>query len=456
MRTLLFALALVACGPIVVHGQERKFPYEAIVEVDGEYVRSGPGPSFYPTEKLRKGSKVTVHRHDPGGWCMITPPPGSFSWIRADHVQKSGESGGVLKSNNVVVHVGSSLSSDEFTTIQGNLSRGDAVQILGEKSFQFNDGPKLMYKISPVRREWRWIQRKAIVASDSIQSEPFPGESAPRKKTTGPVADQIELSPDAFAQPISTGDTVTGPGNSLPKNQKPRASIGMATDTDGSSFADRLDAIDVQFRNMIKQDPSTWDLKEIQRQYTQLDNDATQPSQSKTIALRLDAVSRYEKTNRDYLAFLKISEEARAKDAELAALQRDAEQRALTGTPPNGAQPAASPTPVTRPQPAAGDVVASTGNVPPGDTPKPAETPKFAGAGMVVPMAQSFPGGPQFALVAPGGKLLAYLMPSPGVDLKKSVNQSMGIIGERSFKQDWNAEVITVRGLQPVQLRGSR
>ena len=44
---------------------------------------------------------------------------------------------------------------------------------------------------------------------------------------------------------------------------------------------------------------------------------------------------------------------------------------------------------------------------------------------MIVHMTQSFPGGPQYALVAPGGKLLAYLVPAQGVDLKKAVNQSM-------------------------------
>lgn len=463
MRSLFIAaLLIIACQQVSAQAQDRKFPYEAIVEVDGEYIRSGPGPSFYPTDKMRKGSKVTVHRHDPGGWCMISPPAGSFSWIKAEHVQRSGESNGVLKSNNVVVHVGSSLSSDEFTTIQGNLSKGDAVQILGEKNFPFDDGQKLMYKISPIRREWRWIQRKSIVAADEIQTSPFPGESAPRKKPTGPVADQMELDPDAFAQPISTGETVTGPGSSSSRNSSPRiGGTQNVLNPEVSNFADRLDSVDRQFREMIKeQEPASWNLTGIERQYAELDNDATQPSQSKTIALRLDAVSRYEKVQNDYLNFLKISEEAKQRDAELAAMQRDAEQRAAGG---GSAAPNATPTPVMpqprpqpTPQPVGGDAGGPTGgNSPVGSAP-PANAPKFAGAGLVVPMAQTFPGGPQFALVAPGGKLLAYLIPATGVDLKRASNQSMGIIGDRSFRQDWGADVINVRGLQPVQLRASR
>src|SRR5262245_42577363 len=47
MRSLLlFTLVIFACGQVAAQAQDRKFPYQAIVEIDGEYVRSGPGPSF--------------------------------------------------------------------------------------------------------------------------------------------------------------------------------------------------------------------------------------------------------------------------------------------------------------------------------------------------------------------------------------------------------------------------
>ena len=71
-------------------------------------------------------------------------------------------------------------------------------------------------------------------------------------------------------------------------------------------------------------------------------------------------------------------------------------------------------------------------------------------------MAKTFPGGPQFVLIAPSGKLLAYLQPTPGVDLRRYNGQSMGIVGDRQFRQDWGADTITVRSLQPVQLRPGR
>lgn len=457
MRFPIVTSIMLVVGCAIAGAEERKFPYQAIVEADGEYVRSGPGPNFYPTDKMRKGDKVTVMRHDLGGWCMITPPPGSFSWIRAEHVERTGDATGVLKANKVVVHIGSALSVDEFTTIQGSLSKGSAVQILGEKQFPFDDGPKLMYKISPIQREWRWIHRRGIIAADAIQSDPFPGESVPRKKPAGPVAEQIEIDPDAFTHPISTSDSVSGsaspdiePGPSGTRNQKPAGS-GILPDPE-AGFLDRLNAIDSRFREMIKLDPAVWKLDEIEQEYMQLDSDATQPSQSRTIALRLDAVSRYQKTQREYQGFLRINEEAKQRDAQLAQLQREAELRAVGGA--NGTTP--QPTVQPQPQPNIGGPIASTGDDAASGNPARPAAPKFSGAGIVVPMSQTFPGGPQFALVAPGGKLLAYLAPVQGVDLKRAANQSMGIIGERSFRQEWGADTITVRGLQPVQLRASR
>ena len=71
-------------------------------------------------------------------------------------------------------------------------------------------------------------------------------------------------------------------------------------------------------------------------------------------------------------------------------------------------------------------------------------------------MSKTCPGGPQYALIAPDGKLLAYLQPAAGVDLRRNAGQAMGIIGDRQFRQDWGADTITVRGLQPVQLKTGR
>ena len=56
-------------------------------------------------------------------------------------------------------------------------------------------------------------------------------------------------------------------------------------------------------------------------------------------------------------------------------------------------------------------------------------------------------------LVAPDGRLLAYLEASQGVNLDSLQNQALGIVGERSFREALQADVIVVRGYQPVVLR---
>ena len=443
MRTLLLITVLLLADGIVVRAADRQFPYEAIVDVeDGENVRSGPGPKYYPTEKLRKGDRVMVHRHDPGGWCMIAPPPGSFSWVRAEHIQKNSNGTGVLKTSGVVVHIGSSINPDDFTTVQANLSQGDAVEILGEKNFSFEDGPRLMYKIKPVKREWRWIARKSIVATDALQSEPFPQESSPKKKRTGPVA---QLDEGSFAKPVSARPPQTSDeADTAERPSKQTSDDNAIRKTDpGSELARKqLEEIDQQFREMIHQDPSTWDLDSLQAQYEELDEEVSQASMTAAITLRQDAVKRYRKIQQDYADVFKLTADARQRDAQGAAMPGQqgsgVASNGSTSNSPSPANPARPPVPPSTSAPRSGPA------------------PAFDGAGIVQKMAQTFPGGPQFVLITPEGRMLSFLQPAPGVDLNRHVGKAMGVVGQRVHRDDWNADVITVRSLQPVQLRGTR
>ena len=128
MRSILLLLLTFGCAA-TGWCADRKFPYEAVVEVAEEFVRSGGGQNFYPTSKVRRGDKVTVHRHDAGGWAMISPPPGSFSWIEARYLKRQGNVG-VLTASNVIVRVGSEFN-DDHSFYQVDLSKGQTVEILG-------------------------------------------------------------------------------------------------------------------------------------------------------------------------------------------------------------------------------------------------------------------------------------------------------------------------------------
>ena len=459
---LMTAVAWFASG-MVAEAADRKFPYEAMVDVEeGENVRSGPGPKYYPTTKLRKGDRVMVHRHDPGGWCMIVPPAGSFSWVRAEYIQKSGAETGVLKTSGVVVHVGSAINPEEFTTVQANLSQGDAVEILGEKNFTFEDGPRLMYKITPVKREWRWIARKSIVAADAVKSDPFPAEQTAPKKRNGPVA---QLDEDAFAKPVSMGPAHRPEDSSSTEKSRSTTAGDLAVRPSGpgsdlpAAARQQLEEIDQHFREMIRQDKSTWDLDSLENLYRDLEDEVGEAAMTSLIAQRQDAVQRYRKTQQDYLEFFKLSAETKQRDAQLQSPRTSPERSPVAGQVPAAGNGPQSRVPVSAPhQPAAPQQPAVT-QQPSVPKPAPAQAggaPAFDGAGIVQKMAQTFPGGPQFVLITPDGRMLSFLQPGPGVDLNRHVGRAMGIMGQRVHRDDWNADMITVRSLHPVQLRGSR
>jgi hypothetical protein len=449
MRILCLFLSLaVAANGMSVRAEDRKFPYEAVVDAEqGEYVLSGPGAKYYPTQKLKNGERVMIHRHDPGGWCMIAPPRGSFSWVRASHVEREGD-GGWIKTNRVVVHSGSTTNPEEYTTIQADLSKGDAVQILGEKEFRFDDGPRLMLKISPVKGEWRWIARKSIVASDAYRSSPFQEEQAAPKKRGGPIADG-----DAFAQPVSTGSLMPDGPADLGSDDN----AGLRADQEQPSGKERLNVIDQQFREMIKQDPPTWDLEALETQYRQLDEELGQKAISTAIGLRLDAVKRYRKIHRDYVDFYKITSETRQRDAELMLQQTQFQSQLdnpnqVPGPSPAGADPQLMAQSIT-PQPVIPATQASSAQQ---MNAQQVNQQQFDGAGIVQRMAKTFPGGPEFVLISPEGRMLSFLQPAPGIDLNRFNGRSVGVVGQRVHRNDWNADVIAVRSLQPVQLRAAR
>ena len=96
LGTLCMAICgLAAVGASSAAGQETSFPYTAYANTDDTYVRSGPGKNYYPTDKLARGDKVEVYRHDPGGWYAVRPPRGSFSWVPARLLQPTKDGLGI-------------------------------------------------------------------------------------------------------------------------------------------------------------------------------------------------------------------------------------------------------------------------------------------------------------------------------------------------------------------------
>jgi len=372
------------------------FPYEANVGSDNVLVRSGPGGRYYPTGRLAAGDRVTVHRHDPGGWFMVSPPQGSFSWIPAEDVQVSGTTGTVTATS-LPVRVGSRFDETDRDVISRRLSRGETVEIIGQG--QDADGHRFL-KITPPRLEYRWVSG---------------GVLAPIRK---PVAENPALA--AGDSPVKTSAAEV----SRPVSNRPSARSEVTfekTPIDKRPY-ETLKTLDETFGRIAGGPPAGWSFKQLEADYRKLMETTSIPGFRTLIRRRLAAVTRYRKRKQTILEIQAVASSTDRRDAAI----RQAGHQVLRPTTP-AAQP--------RPQPARQPV------------------PTFSGAGVVRPIATRHPRLPSYVLVAPGGRLLTFLQPGPGINLAAWVNRSVGLTGPRGFNQDLQADLLQIQSIRPVRLR---
>lgn len=132
------------------------FPYVAYVNATDVYVRSGPGRDYYPTDKLPKGARVEVYRHDPGGWMAIRPPRGSFSWVKSRQLDVLEDDLAAVNSERVVARVGSKFSNVR-DVIQVRLEQDEKVELIEPPAA---DSP--WCRVAPPAGEFRWIFAKYV------------------------------------------------------------------------------------------------------------------------------------------------------------------------------------------------------------------------------------------------------------------------------------------------------
>lgn len=425
---------------------EQQFPYQAAVVGEQVEVRCGPGSSFYVTSLAKQNDQVTVHRHDHGGWYMIAPPQGSFSWIEAALVQRAGGNRGVvtIHSENgqpprAIVRIGSALS-DQHSYYGRELSNGDEVTILGEKTLSGPQGDVPMLKIVPPAQEFRWIKGEFLVpVSRQIQQQlavdPYqiPAEHRQRLVEQG-------LVPSPSGKVDEKTNVSSKPSASAPALPAPEAETALEFD--------RLDEIDKRYAEMMSQPPAQWQLETIEEAYREFKAQAS-ARMAPVIDQRLEVVSKRREIARHYQNFIQVTGEATRRDAQLLAQRADYQ----VATPETAADQLApgnmiAPPP---PTPAPASSVEAAGTTP-GDATSPAALPKLCGAG-VLHHTQAPPELPQFVLVAPDGRLLAYVEPLENVRMEEWVDKPAGLIGERTFDATLDADRIRVRRIVPVQLR---
>jgi hypothetical protein len=401
-----------------------------VVSAEQLYVRSGPGPKYYPTSKLRKGDRVLVQRHDPGGWFMIVPPPGSFSWIPSKYVRRIDNERGAVTTNNVVVRVGSFESDNTRDLFQRKLSEGDEVRILEEKVLQ-GDGKKseAWFRIEPPKGEWRWVMGKhvSVVAPGADPSagrdDPFNERVGDQIPTSKPAAKPRTSLKPSSARPVRSTATLVSAeydpeahvSNAHQIQEQPERKLSKkqqqaALDAD----EEELMRLDDRLQGILDLPSLEWEFDTIVQDYKSLRERTKQETLQWMIDRRFTLIEQKLRIKAQHLEIQKLGEETLRRDAELAAEQREHESRILGG-------------------------------------PKRAPS-QFDGAGIVQRSATNLSLAPRYALVAPNGRVLAYLQAGSGVNLEPWVGRAAGIYGTRAYRQELQADLLVVSTLTPVRL----
>jgi len=480
-RCCFFVLAAAALLPAtLMQAGEQSFPYQAVVVQEQVEVRCGPGTGFYVTSLLKENDQVTVHRHDHGGWYMIAPPAGSFSWIEASLVQQSGPGSGIVnvppdsaKAGRAVVRIGSRLSEDH-AFFGRELSHGEEVQILGEKTLETKRGPVKMLMITPPAQEFRWVKGEALVpkshqiqqamAADPYQVPPqhrqrmaaegkIPIVMSPPKTEVAPILAAPELPPPAHqmaqtepALPVRTAQ-IEKTDKPAPPTGSPVAPMVAAPRTQATVSAEfeRLHEIDQQYAEMMQRDPAEWQLEGIVQAYREL-MERTPANLDILIQERLTVVERRAEIAAQYQHIVQVSHETSRRDAELVAQQEvtHAAHEMAEFLPPE-----AGPVPASGEMQAAASVPVPTS--PAALAPTPPAMPKLDGAGMLQKI-HSRPGMPQYVLLTPQGRLLAYVSAAEEIHLEDWEGQAVGIVGERRKQPAWGSDHLQAKQILPVQL----
>jgi len=422
----LFFAALICCA-ITAHsaGGEQALPYKAYINANDVYIRSGPGQSYYPTDKLKLGQEVEVYRHDPGGWYAIRPVEDGFSWVSAKYLQPQDGKLAVVAEENVACRVGSRFS-DIRDVIQVRLHRGEVVELLDAQPSGPNLEAKGWYKIAPPSGEFRWVFGKYVDADyphDGLRKTADSHGAAGRGTAAGadtagsPAADAPVASAERRSRKARHGEAL-----SWATARKPSGSTAIETEAEADEGEDAsqasaprtaspeeyqaaLQAIDLELSTMVVEEPTVWTFDTL-RQRTQL-----LLSQAETALERGRARWLLSRINR----FADIKERYDA----LASLRADTER-----TSRQYASQSSRQSPADRSSDAAG---------------------RFDAVGRLVEVSSSKTAAPRFALLDESGHVRCYVSPAPGVNLRYYVGRQVAMNGTRGYMPEQRAQHLMAR-----------
>lgn len=379
------AAIMVSLPSICAAGEQ--FPYEAHVNVEEAYVRSGPGENYYPTAKLRSGEKVEVYRHDQGGWCAIRPPTGSFSWVPARYLQPAEDNLAIVTEDNVSVRVGS-LLSDARHTAQVRLRKGEVVELLEPQALLTQGVPPAWCKIAPPSGEFRWVH------ASQLDRQP------PKRPALANTSSDTSTG-------TNSGDAQGAPGAGTDAGQQ---AAGKSQQAPAEDFQRELESIEIELSVIVVEEPAVWSFESLLLRAEKLLQQADTPLERGRAQVLINRINRFADIKQQY---------------ERLTAQRDSPPAAEQFTV---SRAVAADTP--RQLRAAG---------------------RFDATGRLAEVAARKPGAPRYALLDDQGRVRCYVTPAPGVSLRSYVGKYVGINGTRGYVPEQRAAHLMARHVRVVE-----
>ena len=434
LRASWIAVLFLTSGSLI-HGSE-SHSYTAHINVDQIYVRSGPGDDFYPTSYLSRGEKVEVYNQNKQGWLAVRPPQGSFSWVPAAAVESTNqENVAKVVENELPSQIGSHLHNQR-NAYQVKLKQGELVKILG---VVHEDGES-WYQIAPPAGEFRWIHKSEIghppLNHETHSPKVVTVESVPLDRPAGTVQYAEGLAqPSTESSDISASQLVSWtvrrgekrtvrrhkartihsePGSKRrwrrPKTysklkQNPHApdlrveNTTKSEEHNSSTLSSKLAEIEIALSRLVVGPKSTWRLEPLRASAHYIAEHGETVEKRRQAHALLDQIVEFE--------------EIRIRHEQLGQEQLKIESQVAITSPSVSAN--------DHLETAAANGVTGA-NLTTSD-------PTYDGSGWLMPVITSRRNVPQYALTDDYGRILKFVTPSPGLNLRRYLRQQIGITG---------------------------